>query len=99
MTLKMDATTDDQSNTGELTVRVPQDLDAEKRLRLSVALFDAGLLTQGQAAQMSGLSRVEFYDALGRFGVTPFQYTWEEAVEDADQLETRRQRQQGTSPE
>lgn len=75
-----------------LTVTVPLDLEAEKRLRLAVALFDAELLTQGQAAEMSGLSRVEFYDALGRFGVTPFQYSWEEAFAEADMPEERADR-------
>ncbi len=86
MTLKLEGPADD------LTVRVPQDMDAEKRLRLAVALFDAELLTQAQAAQMAGLSRVAFYDALGRFGVTPFQYTWEEAWEDAAMLAGRSRR-------
>lgn len=80
MTLKLEMPTD------ALTLEVPRDLDAGKRLRLAVALFDAQLLTQGQAAEMAGLSRVEFYDALGRFGVTPFQYTWEEAFADAEML-------------
>ena len=83
MTLKL------KTGTEVLTLNVPQDLDAEKRLRLAVALFDAHLLTQGQAAEMAGLSRVEFYDALGRFGVTPFQYSWEEAFAEADMLEAR----------
>ncbi len=74
-----------------LTLNVPGDLHAEKRLRLAVALFDAQLLTQGQAAEMAHLTRVEFFDALGRFGVSPFQYTWEEAQEDAALLAARSQ--------
>lgn len=86
MTLKLETPTD------TLTLEVPSDLDAEKRLRLAVALFDAQLLTQGQAAEMARLSRVEFFDALGRFGVTPFQYSWDEAVEDAALLTARSRR-------
>lgn len=58
----------------------------EKRLRAAVAMFDAGLVTQGQAAQIAELSRVEFFDALGRYGVTPFQYDWDEALADAAML-------------
>ncbi len=65
------------------TVNIPEDLPADKRLRLAVALFDARLLSNGNAAQMAGLSRAEFLDALGQFGVTPFQYdSVEEALAD-----------------
>lgn len=68
---------------GTLTVKVPEDLALDKRLRLAVALFDARLLSNGQAALMAGLSRTDFLDALGRFGVTPFQYDdVEEALAD-----------------
>jgi len=63
-----------------LTVKVPEDLAPDKRLRLAVALFDARLLSNGQAALMAGLSRTDFLDALGRFGVTPFQYDGVEEV-------------------
>lgn len=35
---------------------------------------------------MAGLTRIAFFDALGRFGVTPFQYTWEEALAEARQI-------------
>jgi len=70
-------------NLKTLTVNVPEDLPSDKQLRLAVALFDARLLTQGQAAEMAGLSRVAFLEALERFGVTPFQYEdVEEALED-----------------
>lgn len=53
---------------------------------MAVALFAAQLLTQGQAAEMAGLTRIAFFDTLGRFGVTPFQYTWEEALAEARQI-------------
>ena len=86
MTLKL------ETGAHSLILTVPQDLDAEKRLRLAVALFDAQLLTQSQAAEMTDLSRVEFFDALGQFGVTPFQYSWEEAFAEADMLEAHEKR-------
>ena len=57
-----------------LTLDIPDTLDAARRERLAVALYDARLVTQGQAAQMAGLSRAAFLDALGRHNVTPFQY-------------------------
>lgn len=57
-----------------LTLDIPETLDAARRERLAVALYDARMVTQGQAAQMAGLSRAVFIEALGRHGVTPFQY-------------------------
>ena len=32
-------------------------------------------ISQGRAAEIAGLSRAEFIDALGRYGVSPFQQT------------------------
>ena len=57
-----------------LTLDIPETLDAARRERLAIALYDARMVTQGQAAQMAGLSRAAFIEALGRHGVTPFQY-------------------------
>lgn len=63
-----------------LTLDIPLNLDAAKRERLAVALYDAQIVSQGRAAHLAGLSRAAFIDALGRYGVTPFQYA------DADEL-------------
>ena len=41
------------------------------------------LLSQGRAAEVPALSRAEFLEGLGRFGVTPFQYTADDVVEEA----------------
>ena len=57
-----------------LTLDIPPDIEAAKRERLAVALYDARAVSQGRAAQIAGLSRDAFIDALGRYGVTPFQY-------------------------
>jgi predicted HTH domain antitoxin len=40
-------------------------------------------VTQGQAAEIAGLSRRDFIDALESFGVTAFQYDAEEIVREA----------------
>lgn len=66
-----------------LTLDIPPNLDAVKRERLAVALYDAQVVSQGRAAQLAGLSRAAFIDALGRYGVTPFQYTVEEILVEA----------------
>ena len=39
-----------------------------------------GRVSQSKAAEVAGVSRTEFFDALGRYGVSPFQYTAEEII-------------------
>ncbi|MFN0062077.1 MAG: UPF0175 family protein [Myxococcaceae bacterium] len=61
----------------------PQGFTRELRLAAAVKWYELRLLSQGRAAEVAGLSRAEFLDALGRFGVTPFQYSADEVVEEA----------------
>jgi len=40
----------------------------------SVKWFEAGVLSQGKAAELSGMNRAAFLGALSRLKVSPFQY-------------------------
>jgi predicted HTH domain antitoxin len=62
----------------------PASFAKEMRLAAAVKWYELGLLSQGRAARVAALSRAEFIDALGRFGVTPFQYGAEEILEEAN---------------
>lgn len=67
-------------------------LDADRRERLAVALYDARLISQGRAAELAGLSRRAFIDALGRHGVSVVQYdSADEILAEADLLARREQ--------
>jgi predicted HTH domain antitoxin len=55
----------------------------ELRLAAAVKWYELRMISQGRAAEIAGLSRSEFLDALGRFGVTPFQYGAAELLADA----------------
>jgi predicted HTH domain antitoxin len=45
-----------------------------------VKWYEQELVSQGRAAEIAGVSRSEFIDALGRYGVSPFQDTLEELL-------------------
>jgi predicted HTH domain antitoxin len=55
----------------------------EMRLAAAVKWYELRQVSQARAAEIAGISRREFIDALGRFDVTPFQYDAAELVEEA----------------
>lgn len=76
----------------QVTIDVPEkvllaekmDIDAfgrEMRVLAAVKMYELGRLTSGRAAELAGMSRVEFLLALGRYGVFPFASELEELEE------------------
>jgi hypothetical protein len=64
-----------------------------RELRLAAAIFwyDRGLISQGKGAEIGGLARAEFIDALGRASVSAIQTTVEELKAELEQpLDARR---------
>jgi predicted HTH domain antitoxin len=62
----------------------PDTFTRELRVAAAVKWYEARRVSQGRAAEIAGLSRAEFIDALGRYGVSPFQQTADEILEDAE---------------
>jgi predicted HTH domain antitoxin len=61
-----------------------EDFIRELRLAAAVKWYELRMISQGRAAEIAGLSRAAFIDALGRFGVSPFQYDADEIVTEGD---------------
>jgi predicted HTH domain antitoxin len=67
--------------------RAPEEFVKEMRLAAAVKWCELGLLSQGKAAEVAGLTRAEFINALARFQVSPFQYTADELMEEVARAE------------
>ena len=56
-----------------LTINIPEETD-EKEVKMAVAsiLFDKGILSSGQAADFANISKREFIETVGKYGVSIF---------------------------
>ena len=60
----------------------PQAFVREMRLAAAVKWYEIHRLSQSKAAEVAGVSRHEFLEALARFGVSPFQVSPEELTDE-----------------
>ena len=58
----------------------PTEFARELRVAAAVTWYARGVVSQGCAAEIAGLSRAEFIVALGRYGVSPFQETLDDLL-------------------
>jgi predicted HTH domain antitoxin len=79
----------EETNMEKLTIEYPEGLEtavattrgefeAQIRLMAALKMFELGKLSSGKAAQLAGISRVEFLEMCGRYHVPVIHYTAEE---------------------
>jgi len=61
----------------------PESFAREMRIAAAIQWYDRGELSQERAAELAGLTRLGFVEALGRYGVSPFQATAAELIREA----------------
>ncbi|MDI6889855.1 MAG: UPF0175 family protein [Thermodesulfovibrionales bacterium] len=88
--------------TEELKIRYPsgfehsvhmtkEEMEQHIRLMAALKMFELGKISSGKAAELAGMSRVEFFEVCGRYRVGIFNYPAEEAEKEIRKdLETAR---------
>ncbi len=61
----------------------------DAKMMLAGKMFEDGLLSSGQAADMVGITKREFIETIGKYGISMFQATPEEAEWDHQRNERR----------
>jgi predicted HTH domain antitoxin len=59
-----------------------EEIEHHIRLMAALKMFELGKISSGKAAELAGMSRVEFFEVCGRYRVSPFNYTDEEVEEE-----------------
>jgi predicted HTH domain antitoxin len=81
--------------TEELTIRYPAgfenavhmtkaEMDRHLRLMAALKMFELGKISSGKAAELAGMSRVEFLETCGVYRVSVFNYPDEEIAEELE---------------
>lgn len=63
--------------------------EQEARIYLASRLFEVGILSLAQAAEMVKMDKRTFIEVMGNYGVSLFNYSPEELIKDAENVRSR----------
>lgn len=72
-----------------VNIKLPDGLEIsefELSMLLASKLFESGLISSGQGAEMVGLSKRAFIEMLGKYEVSVFGYDFDELEEELDEI-------------
>ena len=68
-----------------ITINLPEEVELnEVKMIIAASLFEKGILSSGQAAELVGISRREFLERVGEYGVSIFGETTEDIEKISD---------------
>ena len=66
-----------------ITINLPEEVELDKvKMIIAASLFEQGILSSGQAAEIVGITRRKFLEEVGKYGVSIFG----ETVEDIEKV-------------
>jgi len=62
-----------------ITISLPEEVELDKvKMIIAASLFEQGVLSSGQAAELVGITRRQFLEEIGKYGVSIFGETAED---------------------
>ena len=73
-----------------ITINLPEEVELDKvKMIIAASLFEQGIMSSGQAAELVGITRRQFLEEIGKYGVSVFGETAEDIEKLSDKTNFR----------